>query len=71
VYPKCRRRRFPACVQLTKSFFPYGGRHGEESQEGEEDNEKEKQEEVVEPTHSFVRGRQTSCSRAIKSRLEE
>ena len=57
---------------LTKSFFPYGERHGEEGQEGEEDNEKEEeQEEVVEPTHSFVRGRHIGHSRAIKSPLEK
>ncbi len=40
-----------------KSFFPYGERHGEESQEGKEGNKKEEsQEEVVlEPTYfSFV-----------------
>jgi hypothetical protein len=37
-----------------KSFFPYGERHGEESQEGEEGNEEEEgQEEVVLRAFSF------------------
>ena len=43
-------------ARLMKSFFPLGGRHGEEGQEGEEDNkEEEGQEEVVlKPIHFFL-----------------
>ena len=46
----------PGLRTTDKSFFPYGERHGEESQEGKEDNkEEEGQEEVVlEPTHFYL-----------------
>jgi hypothetical protein len=45
-----------------KSFFPYGERHGEESQE--DNKEEEGQEEVIlESIHFFVREQQTSLRR--------
>jgi hypothetical protein len=60
----------PDLCTLTKSFFPYGERHGEESQEGEEDTEEEGQEEVVlETTHFLICGPQTSPRREQSTAL--